>query len=165
MKTCFKCNTEKSLTDFYKHPQMADGHVNKCKECNKKDVRENYQANHDYFVEYDRKRTHLPHRVEARKYSANGKIGLYCTIPEGHAARNNDSASKCYDLRNPKKYKAKNATYCAIKSGKLIRQPCEVCSTTENIHAHHPSYDKPLDVMWLCQTHHLEWHRKHGAIV
>lgn len=27
IKTCFKCNTEKPLDDFYKHSQMADGHV------------------------------------------------------------------------------------------------------------------------------------------
>lgn len=42
MKKCFKCGIEKPLIEFYKHPQMLDGHVNKCKDCNKKDVSENY---------------------------------------------------------------------------------------------------------------------------
>ena len=42
MKKCFKCNLEKPLTEFYKHSKMSDGHVNKCKICNKKDVSENY---------------------------------------------------------------------------------------------------------------------------
>ncbi len=41
-KICFKCSIEKPLDDFYKHPEMPDGHINKCKECNKKDCRENY---------------------------------------------------------------------------------------------------------------------------
>lgn len=42
-KKCFKCNQAKPLSDYYKHKEMPDGHVNKCKECNKKDVRENYK--------------------------------------------------------------------------------------------------------------------------
>jgi len=41
-KVCFKCLKEKDLNDFYKHSKMSDGRVNKCKECNKNDVRNNY---------------------------------------------------------------------------------------------------------------------------
>ena len=37
-KICFKCSQIKPLTDYYKHPQMGDGHLGKCKECTKKDV-------------------------------------------------------------------------------------------------------------------------------
>lgn len=44
-KICFKCKREKPINDFYKHPQMADGHVNKCKECSKIDIKINYKRN------------------------------------------------------------------------------------------------------------------------
>jgi hypothetical protein len=48
----------------------------------------------------------------------------------------------------------------AVRYGKLIRKPCEVCGATKRIHAHHDDYDRPLDVRWLCASHHLEAHGK-----
>ena len=39
MKKCFKCGLVKELNLFYNHKQMGDGHLNKCIECTKKDVK------------------------------------------------------------------------------------------------------------------------------
>jgi hypothetical protein len=44
-KVCFKCNLEKSVYDFYKHKQMGDGYLGKCKECTKKDSKKQLQLN------------------------------------------------------------------------------------------------------------------------
>ena len=65
-KTCSnpKCNKEKPLSDFYKHSQMKDGHLNKCKECIKKNVLDHREKNIDKIREYDRKRGKSPHRLK-----------------------------------------------------------------------------------------------------
>lgn len=46
----------------------------------------------------------------------------------------------------------------AVESGVLVRGPCEICGdpNTEN---HHDDYSRPLEVRWLCRTHHLRFHR------
>lgn len=44
-KVCFKCSLPKSLDEFPKHPQMKDGHLNKCKLCNRADAKAWAQKN------------------------------------------------------------------------------------------------------------------------
>lgn len=54
---------------------------------------------------------------------------------------------------------ARSLTNSEIRKGFLIPKPCEVCGTNIDIDAHHDDYSKPLDVRWLCRTHHNEHHQ------
>ncbi len=56
----------------------------------------------------------------------------------------------------------------AMDNGILIRPlKCDACGKIPkqmkdgrtSIQTHHPDYNKPLDVMWLCQKCHHEWHK------
>lgn len=58
-KICFKCGILKELNDFYKHPEMSDGHLGKCKECTKKDTSANYRKNRGHYMEYEKRRGSL----------------------------------------------------------------------------------------------------------
>ena len=56
------------------------------------------------------------------------------------------------------RYKLNNA----IKAGRIKRLPCEICGATAE--AHHDDYNKPLEVRWLCKTHHSEWHKNNKPV-
>ena len=47
--------------------------------------------------------------------------------------------------------------YHAIRSGLLIRKPCEICGE-KKVEGHHDDYNKPFEVRWLCGHHHREHH-------
>lgn len=135
MKKCFKCGENKPLSEFYKHAQMKDGHLNKCIQCAKKDV--HYHRHESEYREkvlaYDRARGNRQNLKDLQEYRA----------------------------KYPKKYKAHCLINNAIKSKKLFREPCEICGS-EFTHGHHDDYDKPLNVRWLCSEHHHKWHLEHG---
>lgn len=63
-----------------------------------------------------------------------------------------------WERANPEKRRAHWRVKDAIKRGHLVKGPCEVCGS-ERVHAHHDDYSKPLEVRWLCPTHHGEAHR------
>lgn len=77
IKKCFKCNEVKNKSEFYKHPGTLDGHLNKCKSCTKKDVKENYKVTIDKRKEYELYRHRYSiNRLLLSKYSA---IKVRCT--------------------------------------------------------------------------------------
>ena len=60
---------------------------------------------------------------------------------------------------DPVKRKAHSAVQVAVNSGRLLREPCEVCGC-ETAQAHHDDYSHPLSVRWLCCDCHCLVHRK-----
>lgn len=138
MKTCFKCGVQKPLSEFYKHSDMADGHLNKCKDCTKSDVSSNYADNRKQYSDYEKSRFQRPER-------------------KAYAAK----AQQKHRALNPEKYKARTAVSNALRSGKLKREPCVMCGNVKS-QAHHEDYSKPLEVEWLCFECHREW--AHGQV-
>ena len=55
-KKCICCGIEKDISEYYSHPRTTDGHLNKCKECCKKQNKDNREKHLEYYREYDRNR-------------------------------------------------------------------------------------------------------------
>jgi hypothetical protein len=135
-KTCFKCGVTQPRTQFYKHPDMGDGLLGKCKTCTKADVSAHRLANLDRIREYDSKRASLPHRR---------RMALELQRLRRKADRRKEM---CH-----------NKVLRAVSKGALERLPCSICGSGKSV-AHHESYDRPLDVIWYCQAHHVARHKQ-----
>ena len=57
---------------------------------------------------------------------------------------------------DPAKVRARQILNKAIRAGKIVRGICWCGKPGE---AHHTDYSKPLEVVWLCRTHHAREHR------
>lgn len=72
-------------------------------------------------------------------------------------------SKESWSKKNWLKYKAHNLVTVALRSGKLVPQPCVECGCPKT-EAHHPDYRHPLQVVWLCQPHHAKWHAKNKTL-
>jgi hypothetical protein len=133
-KACFKCGEIKPLDAFYRHPQMSDGRLNKCKVCTRRDVQENYAKRRAQYRAYDKARY-------ADRYQ------------RGH-----------FRARDLAKKRARITLQNNVVRGKIVRPShCEACGVACHPDAHHTDYARPLDVRWLCRTCHAKEHRHRDA--
>ncbi len=138
-KKCFLCKNTLPLEMFYKHPKMKDGHLGKCKNCAKKDVKSNYAKRRAYYSQYEKERYKNPKR----------KLQIKESLRRQRAA-------------NPEKARHRDSYKSALSAGKLQKTPCIHCGA-KKVQGHHDDYSKPFDVKWVCFKCHREI--EHGQVV
>lgn len=117
-KVCFKCETMKPLSEYYKHKQMGDGLLGKCKDCTKNDTKQQTEINISTPEGLEKERER--HRD---KYHRLGYKDIHKPSPEAKRA-----ATVKHREKYPEKYKAKCAT------ANMLRE--------KGKHLHHWSYNK-----------------------
>ena len=131
-KVCFKCLRSLPLSEFYRHPRMADGRLGKCKCCTRADVSANYANKREQYSAYDRRRN----------------------ATRSRRAKRVEYQAAC-SARHPERYMARRAVSLALRAGKIDRKPCVFCGSMRS-QAHHEDYSRSLEVIWVCFKHHRE---------
>lgn len=149
-KICFKCNKRKLLKYFYPHTQMADGHLNKCISCNKKDTKRRTDFLTKTNPEWVHKEAQRQRDKESKRYHNIKHTDYY--------KKKRAKDSKRYFEKYPEKYRAKSLANNAVRDGKIEKkEECERCSISGvPLEKHHADYSKPLDVEFLCKKCHLK---------
>lgn len=150
-KHCGTCKTEKNASEFGRRAASADGLAAKCKDCQR---------------DYDKERANRPERVAAREAYAQtdaGKQARKRARDKYAETHRKESAKRCkqYKEANPAKARAHDMVAYAIRTGALVKGDCEECGAPSDV-AHHDDYARPLDVRWLCASHHRLWHSING---
>lgn len=139
MKRCFKCSEIKALTEFYKHKQMGDGHLNKCKTCAKLDVK----------TRFDEKIKDFDFLMSERKRGREKHKRLEYGIKYKPTAEQKALAIKNYHEKYPEKAQS-------IFRGVNAKLNIEV-----GFECHHWSYNKEhvLSVLIITTEDHYKLHR------
>jgi len=62
-----------------------------------------------------------------------------------------------WQSKNSYKVKAQKKLQQAVKDKKVMKRACLYCNSTKTV-AHHPNYNLPLQVIWVCHIHHRGIH-------
>lgn len=128
VRPCASCGMEITVTE-----QMAKRSKYRCSPCNVRQAMDWVERNRD------------------KKRAANN---AYSACRSSSRARQ----TSAYRASHPEKKAAHQAVQSALRNGSLTKKPCEVCGSEVRIHGHHDDYSKPLDVVWLCHSHHMARH-------
>ena len=163
-KVCFKCNKEKSLSDFYLkrgkprtyckqcHSAQGKAHYKKNKELRNQQMRDHYKNNTEQY-----QKKHAEYRRSEKGRAASRKATeKFMASDKGKESLK--ASAKEWASSNTEKRKAHWKVKDAIRKGTMIRQACVVCGDVKS-HGHHEDYGKPLEVVWLCVEHHKKLHR------
>ena len=161
LKRCGICASDLPPSEFHRDSRAKDGLQWRCKSC-KRQYRESRREQGQVYAKQYRETHRDKIREYNEQYQENNPVKVKAwdrQYRDTHREKINKARRASY-YANPEKPRAYRAIANAIKRGILIKQPCEMCGATERVDAHHDDYSKPLEIRWLCKTHHKQFHKE-----
>jgi len=149
MKKCTNCNVEKDINEFTRKRSDSEERRAICKDC-KRDNQREYQRT-DSGKEVFRKAQMKYKKTDNGKEKTQEYLDMESTKEKYRIY------SHLNRLKYPQKVKARNDVLHAIERGDIEKLPCQYPNCkhyNKRIEGHHWDYNKTLDVVWLCSTHH-----------
>lgn len=170
-RKCKKCQETKNIEYFTKDKRNSCGRGYECYECHRLRNREYSKRMPDEV--YNRK------LLKRSEYGKNNREKINARLREkarenpekikekakkyreSHKMEMRQYADKWRE-KNWKKVLAQSVVQDHVNRGNLTRpEKCPICKSEDyRIEAHHYDYDKPLEIMWLCQKCHLSLHQR-----
>lgn len=154
MKKCPRCKQLRNEKEFSKHSRTKDGLRCYCKKCISLTGKIYYKKNYSKLTLYQ------------REYYKNNKK----KVNERQMIWNKNNPEKIIEIKrrfrknHKEQIKKENKEWCkenfqkmkainAINYLKPEKKPCVVCGNYL-AEKHHPDYNKPYEIIWLCRSHH-----------
>jgi len=148
-KECSKCHQVKPITEFYffKKGNYYTSHCHDCRLIDQKQYRESHKdkAKRDY----EALRESGYHRERHKRLAESG----FFKAEPRHTNQVEAHKKSDKDPKNLIKRKARASIKYMIKQGQLLKEPCFLCGNPI-AEAHHPNYNNPRYVVFLCDACH-----------
>jgi hypothetical protein len=130
-----------------KNREVVNESAKRYRERNREEVNlkalERHHKNPSYSIEWREK-----NKEKCKEYSRSWKD-------------RNKEKTRLYKLNNKKKIFARTKVGNDLRDGKIVKPTyCSRCNGTGRIEAHHPDYDFPLNIVWLCKSCHHKEHEE-----
>ena len=140
---CNYCKQAKESSNFFRYQPR------RCKDC-----RRAYYRNLPSTREYRKKMREKQKKYYAKWYKKNGR----------ELSASNYLLIKRWKKEHQNEIKTHILLREAVRKGEIIKpKNCFVCKKRKFLNGHHPNYNKPLEVLWLCHSCHRTIHLQHKS--
>lgn len=147
-RLCSKCKSRPALS-YHAY----------CRDCRQAYRKENPETRHPYT-----RRTPFPETCAECGVNKTAKNSYWCQPCKNKATREWARRNPNWKHSTPErreKYLARQFMNTRLNRGQLLKLPCFICGNVDVTAHHYLGYEKEhvLDVLWLCDKHHLEAER------
>lgn len=160
MKVCCRCKGKLPQEAFNKNKRSKDGLKPYCRKCQSIAGKNYYYSNKDKIQTYRDGRKEITKEYNHIYYQNNQeKLKEYYNNVYKENREEMIKKNLQYRKNNPLKYQAHNVIHLLRYKGFILKKGyCSICRKYAKLDAHHPDYNKPKFIKYICRSCHRRLH-------